>query len=339
METFLQTRKLNSLTMAWPTNWAELFGRERPLIVEIGFGYATYLVHLAQENPEANVVGLEIANECLTRAEKAMARLNLTNLRVIHSTAGTALHHLFEPETIHEIHINFPDPWFKKRHGHRRLMKRATLDAMVNRLVPGGRLYLATDILEYAEMCAELFRNTRGLTNLNQNSIPLYGAGFEWVHEMPGRVVTKYEAKAREAGSTCYYFVYRRNELPVPGVPVIKDVEMPHVIVKSPFTLDEILARFTPTKHDFGDTHINIMYSYRGEGAGLFEVFVSEPTIDQRVAILLVKREQVQEYTLQLGMLGHPRPTAGIHKAVQVLSEWLVGLHPESEIVGSKLRT
>src|SRR5262245_11173442 len=109
--------------MAWPTDWAALFGVERPLLLEIGFGYGQFLAHLAKTNPDANVIGIEIAGQCLRAGEGVVERNRLTNARIIQSTAETALYHLFTPESLTQIHINFPDPWFKKRHSHRRLIQ------------------------------------------------------------------------------------------------------------------------------------------------------------------------------------------------------------------------
>src|SRR5690606_2264157 len=145
----------------------------------------------------------------LNKVERWIERESISNARVIHATAQTALAHLFTPASLDQIHINFPDPWFKSRHEHRRLMQRDTLDALVNRLKPGGLLYLATDIVEYAEMSAELLAQTPGLDNLHETP---------WVHQIPGRVMTKYERKAVAAGRPCHYFAYRRNQQPTPVI-------------------------------------------------------------------------------------------------------------------------
>lgn len=322
-------QQLSSLRLSWPTDWASLFGAQRPLIVEIGFGYGAFLLHLARQNPDANIVGLEIANQCLNAAERAITRQQLSNVRVIQSTAETALHHLFAPSSISQLHINFPDPWFKKRHSHRRLMQRDTLDAMVNRLSPNGLLYLATDIVEYAEMSAELLAQTPGLDNLLQSS---------WVNEMPGRVVTKYEGHALREGRHCYYFAYRRNAQPAPDVPVIEEVEMTHVVFSSPLTLDEILAGFESREHKMGDTVISLLQGYRGRNVLLFEIYIKEPTIDQHVALILSARETENEYTLKVGTLGYPRSTDGIHKAVELLANQLIGLSPTARVVKHKLK-
>jgi len=305
-----------------------LFGREAPLILEIGFGKGQFLQYLSRRFPEANIIGLEISNRCLVMAENAIERLGMSNVRVIHSTAETALHHLFEPATISQIHINFPDPWFKERHSKRRLMQRDTLDVMVNRLEPGGLFYLATDILAYAEMSAELLAATPGLDNLLPD---------RWAHSMPDRVVTKYEAAAAREGRDRYYFAYRRNSLPAPDVPVIKELEMPHVVFSGPLTLNEIQAAFTPWESSTGEAVLHFIDCYRGRDSLLFETYVNEPTLEQRIALILRVRRG-GDFSLMVSPLGHPRATAGVHAAVAGLMRWLMSLHPDIKLIDSKVR-
>ncbi|MEP7293678.1 MAG: tRNA (guanosine(46)-N7)-methyltransferase TrmB [Chloroflexota bacterium] len=329
--------KLNSRMLPWPTDWTALFGCNHsdapPLIVEIGFGQGTFLLHLARSHPNASVIGLEIANRSLLKTEQKVVRTGLSNVRLIHSMAETALYHLFTPASIQQIHINFPDPWFKKDHARRRLMQRDTLDAIVSRLAPGGEFYLATDIRAYAEMVDELLRATLCLDNLLPEA---------WADSLPGRVVTKYEAAAQREGRACYYFAYRRNALPAPEVPVIKEAAMPHVVFASPLTLEQIADRFEPQQHADADNSLNLMNAYLGREALLVEAHVGEPTITQHVALMIIARVEpdtpdVNEYTIQLSTLGQPRPTAGIHSAVRLLADWVLSLHPENRIVKEKV--
>ncbi len=323
-------KKLNRNNLPWPTNWSELFGAARPLIIEIGFGQGQFLLHLAREYPEANIIGLEISNRCLTKAENAIERQALDHVRVVHSTAETALHHLFEPATLTAVYINFPDPWFKNRHGHRRLMQRATVDALVSRLQTGGKLYLATDIIEYAEMSHDLLTATPALDN--QLSTP-------WAAALPGRVVTKYEQRARREGRDCYYFAYQRNQVTAPPIPVIKEFAMPHVVFETPLTLAAIREQFQSSEHQYGPAHISPRAAYSGDHSLLFEVYIKEPTIDQRVAFTIVTHDDLpNQFTLQLNTLGHPRPTAGVHGAAYILSDWLLSLHPANRIIKHKLQ-
>lgn len=328
--TSIQTDKLSSLAMPWPTDWTTLFGADRPLILEIGFGRGAFLFHLAEQNPDSNVIGLEISNQCLVKVENALLRRQAANIRVIHSRAETALRHLFQPAKISQVHINFPDPWFKSDHAHRRLMQRDTLDAIVSRLLPDGDLYLATDIVDYAEMSAALLADTPGLEN--QFDTP-------WVTSMPGRVTTKYEATALEEGRTCHYFHYRRNRLPALDLPVIEDFAMPHMVFSSPLSLEAMRERFTEFYHNADDFHVGYNSVYLGNHMLLFEIHVSEPTISQHTTLLLTERKSpAGQYTLKLGNIGHPRPTEGVHMAVNALGRWLVTLHPDAEILEQSVR-
>ncbi|MBI1259140.1 MAG: tRNA (guanosine(46)-N7)-methyltransferase TrmB [Chloroflexi bacterium] len=326
-------QKLNSLMLPWPTDWTALFGAERALIVEIGFGHGDFLLDLARKSPDANVIGLEIANRSLLRAERKIEQAGLRNVCVIHSMAETALAHLFVPASIQQIHINFPDPWFKQDHSHRRLMQRDTLDTMVSRLAADGELYLATDILAYAEMAHDLLANTPGLDN--QQAVA-------WVTEMPGRIISKYEAAARREGRTCYFLTYRRNHQPAPYIPVFKELAMPHIVFASPLTLNEIAERFEPLQQSADGINVHLMKSFLGRESLLIETHVGETTITQHVALLLIERPQpdtpgTTEYTIQLGTIGQPRATPGVHQAVRLLGDWALGLHPDNHVIKEKV--
>ncbi len=326
------TQKLNSLWLPWPVDWKALFGEDRPLILEIGFGNGRFLAHLAEQYPETNIVGIEVSSRCMREAEALIEKKKLSNVRVIHSTADTALHHLFTPASIAQVYVNFPDPWFKKRHKGRRLMNRKTLDAIVNRLAPQGRFYLATDILAYAEMTAELLSETPQLTNLLPTT---------WAHSMEGRIVTKYERKAHEEGRACYYFAYERNNEPAPEIYQVEEWDMPHLVFASPLEPEAIQKQFQKLEHQAQETNIAVIHAYHSENTVLFETIVHEPTIEQHIALLLVRKsaEGQNLYTLKVASLGSPRPTPGVHLAVAQLGQWLLGLHPDNNLVVNKVRT
>ena len=323
--------KFDVMTLPWPADWAALFGHDQPLILEIGFGRGQFLLHLAQSYPDHNVVGIEISNRCLTDVERLLARQRIANARVIFAMAETALAHLFVPQSLEAVHINFPDPWFKTRHSHRRLMQRETLDALVSRLKPGGMLYLATDILEYAEMSAALLAETPGLTNT---------LATPWSEALPGRIITKYEAIAHREGRPCHYFAYRRNSTPAPHVPVIQEQPMPHLVFSSPLTLEDIaaqderapLGRIEPAP----GMYIHFMRMWRSGRHLMFETHIKEPTIDQHMALIVSARDDGM-YTVQMSTLGHPRPTEGVHGAVRALGEWLMAIKPGARVVVQKV--
>ncbi len=322
-------QKLSVYNLPWHTDWADVFGADRPIITEIGFGYGHFLLHLARSNPQANVIGLEVTSKCLNKVERLLDREQLTNARLIYATAESALYHLFAPGQVSQFHINFPDPWFKSRHAPRRLMKPQTVDALVNRLVPGGVLYLATDILDYAEMTAELLAAAPGLENTQRTP---FSTSFS------GRVTTKYEAKALRAGRTCYYFAYQRNHLPPPPLPLTGELDMPHLVLQLPMPQDDINARFSAFQESREDIHIRYVSVYGNKRALLFEVYIREPTIDQHLALLLTPHTEAGAYTLKPGAIGQPRMTYGVHLATGILGDWLLSLHPEARVLADKVR-
>lgn len=327
----MQQRKLNSLTLDWSTDWTTLFGAERPLIVEIGFGNAEYLIALAQANLVCNVIGFEVSSQSMFKAEKKIANHKLNNALAIHSRGETALHHLFTPASIRQIHIGYPDPWFKTRHAGRRIMQRDTLDAIVNRLEPGGLFYLATDIVEYAEMSHELLSETPGLDNL---------LDAPYVNDFPERlIITKYEEKGIREGRPGNYFKYRRNEHPAPDVPVQKEWSVPHIVLKTPMSPQEIAAKVEKTAFHVGDIHVALLDGYWNPryNTVLFEVMIEEPTIEQHIALALHPRETTGDFTLKYATFGMPRPTEGMHLATNFIAEWIVSLHPEAEITSKKV--
>ncbi len=325
-------RKQNILTLDWPLRQERLFPRAQPLIIEIGFGNGDFLIHLAQTQPAANILGFEISSQSMDKAEAKIAKLGLENALPIHSRAETALAHLLAPASVSEFHINYPDPWFKKKHQRRRLIKRETVDLLASRLATGGRLFLATDIIDYAEMAHEILASTAGLRN--QFSKP-------WLSRIENRFPTKYELKGYREGRGGHFFQYARSDEPIAHPPLIEELEMPHLFLRSPLSAAEITDRFQATRRQFGPVHIAILRAYadRKRNSAVFEVVVEEPSIEQHTMITLAPRgEAGDEYIVKLTSLGQARATEGMHRAVAAVGEWVVGLDGEARVLARKLR-
>ena len=324
-------RKLNYLTVDWPLDYKRLFPSDQPLIIEIGFGNGDYLIHLAETRPNYNIIGFEISSQSMDRAERKITTQGFSNVRPIHSTAETALAHLIDPETVQEFHINYPDPWFKKKHGRRRLIKHETVDMLTSRLIVGGKLLLATDIIEYAEMAHNILAKTVGLDNILDTP---------WVADLEGRFRTKYEMKGYREGRPGHFFVYQRNETPVSHPPVIKDIEMPHLFLHSPLNAEAVVAQFEQTRTESNGVHVGILQAYANikYNTAVFEIVVEEPTIDQHALLIMSPRDGENEYIVKMSTIGHARPTYGMHRAVQALGDWVTSLHNEATITAKKLR-
>ena len=353
--------------LPWPANWPALFGSDdagsaaAPLTLEIGFGDGRFLAFLAKRNPRQPVLGLEISHRSLAKAGRLLALYD--HLRVLHGTAELALGQLFRPGELAEAHINFPDPWFKRRQGRRRLLHGGALAALLNRLAAGALLYLATDIRPYAEAWHERLSQQPALEN---------ALSAPWATARPLGPATKYERLARAAGRQCYYFAYRRNEIAAPPPPRIEEGPMPHIVIETPLSLAETQRRFADLKPKqraldgtAGGIHLHFLAIYGGEEALLCEVFIREGPLSQRVALqLALQRAGPQtaamdsaagalpvagqqlvaaagghaRYTLSLSGIGHPRATPGIQLALATLGRWLLSLHPAARLIHQRVR-
>jgi tRNA (guanine-N7-)-methyltransferase len=133
------------------------FGRDAPLVVEIGFGNGDSLVQQALQQPECNFLGIEVhapgVGHCLLAAREA----GLTNLRLISHDAIEVLKYMIPDASVSRLNLYFADPWPKKRHHKRRIVQPGFLQLVADRLLDGGRFHLATDWANYAEHIDEIF--------------------------------------------------------------------------------------------------------------------------------------------------------------------------------------
>ncbi len=322
------TSQLSIFNLPWGLDWADLFARQAPLILEIGFGYGHFLDYLHQARPDANIIGIEVDHHCLDKVERLITRKNMSHVRVAYGFADSALRYLFAPNSLSEVHINFPDPWFKARHSERRLMQRETLNWIVDRMMIGAKLYLATDIADYAEMSADLLENTPALTNL----LPT-----RWENARPHPVQTKYERRAIAEGRICHYFTYQRNSTPTPAYPVEKELHMPHMVIKTGRIYTELSDQIVPHDLDTDELHIHFLNRYINPKATLFEVFVHEPSLEQHIGVMVVVRENTDEVTVKVSSIGTPRATKGVHRAVALLGEAILRATPNANILQDKI--
>ena len=317
--------------LPWPTPWVNIFGRPAPLLVEIGFGGGHFLVELAQERPDANVLGVEISLPSLRRGQKKVEQAGLDNVRLVQADARFLLQALCAPATLSGMYINFPDPWPKARHQRRRLISQPFLHLAATRQAPGAHLDIATDHAEYAAAIAQCLAQT-----------PYFNSRLDvpFTVEDRERPRTKYELIALAEGRTCHYFKWQRNETPAPDVfPVPKEHPMPHVVLRSPLTLAEIGRRLPPDPVSAGDRHIAYLEAYRSlnEEMLFVETYVKEEPLTQRVGLVIRQREP-GEFVISLHEVGFPRPTAGIHLAIAHLAEWIIDLHSASQLIHTNLR-
>lgn len=173
-----------------PLNFVDIFGNTNPIVVEIGFGMGAATIELAKSNPNVNYLGIEVHRPGVGRVLSEIRANDLKNLFIIEHDALDVLEKMLSENSVNGFHIFFPDPWPKKKHHKRRLVRRPNTDLLASKLCAGGYVYMATDWEEYAASALEELSATAGLCNKYQD----YAPRQDW------RPETKFERKGRECG-------------------------------------------------------------------------------------------------------------------------------------------
>jgi tRNA (guanine-N7-)-methyltransferase len=320
---------LPGLQLPWPTDWAVLFEREAPLLLEIGFGSGTFLVELGQKRPSYNIIGLEISLPSLRRGAHKVSQRGLTNVAIVQADANYALQALLLPTSLHGVFINFPDPWPKPGHEQRRLLNEGFLHLLAGRMQDRATLDIATDHPDYAQTIAICLETTPYFESRTGETAVIAA----------GRLGTKYEQKGLAEGRPGHYFQFERNQTPpAHPFPVPKELEMPHVVMESPLSLAQIAAQFEPDSLTVGKTAVSLIELFQSarEDKLLIEAYISEPPLSQRIGAV-IRRRRSGHLVVALHEIGFPRPTAGTHHLIRFLADWLLGLHSDTAVIRSTL--
>ncbi len=180
-----------------PFDVARFFGREAPLIVEIGSGNGESVAAMAAERPAYDVLAFEVWRPGVASTFLHLEESGAENVRLLMVDAVWSLEHLLAPAQIAELWTFFPDPWHKKRHHKRRLVNPAFAAVVASRLAPGGSWRLATDWPDYAAQIADVLGAEPALE----------GDATERWEERP---LTKFERRGLAEGRPVQDFCVRR---------------------------------------------------------------------------------------------------------------------------------
>ena len=205
-----QTRALEDLWprygvdySAAPLSLDELFGRQAPRTLEIGFGNGEHLAALATAHPERDYFGVEVHRPGVGHLFMLAATGNLGNLRASTHDAVEVLRDQIAAGALDEVLVLFPDPWHKKRHHKRRLIQAPFVELVASRLAPGGVLRLATDWEPYAQQMLEVLSAARGLfQNLSTTG--------DWMPRPDERAPTRFEKRGTRLGHGVWDLAFRR---------------------------------------------------------------------------------------------------------------------------------
>ena len=183
--------------------WAEVFGNDHPLRLEVGMGKGQFIMELARKNPEINYIGIEMYSSVLIRALQKMAEEELPNLKFLRIDART-LPECFAKDEVDRIYLNFSDPWPKDRHAKRRLTSRQFLARYNEILKPDGVIEFKTDNRPLFDFSLE---------EVKEAGWQLLLCTFDLHHEeelMKDNIMTEYEAKFSAQGNPIHKMIICR---------------------------------------------------------------------------------------------------------------------------------
>lgn len=176
--------------------WAEEFGNDHPIHIEVGTGKGQFIANMAKNNPNINYIGIEhFDNVVVSAVEKAIELGAPSNLRLIRGNAEK-LEEMFDKGEVALVYLNFSDPWPKARHEKRRLTFKTFLTRYRNVMPQGGEIHFKTD--------------NRGLFEYSLVSMTNYGMQLLDVSldlhadDVLDNVMTEYEEKFSAKGHPIY---------------------------------------------------------------------------------------------------------------------------------------
>jgi tRNA (guanine-N7-)-methyltransferase len=184
-----------------PVDRIAAYGRQAPLVVEIGFGMGAATAQIASANPDIDYLGIEVHEAGVGALLRRIDEAGLANLRIVRHDAVEVLERMIAPASLAAIHLFFPDPWPKKRHHKRRLVQPPFAALAASRLAPGGALHCATDWAPYAEQMLQVLSAEPALANTADGYAP----------RPPGRPLTKFEQRGQRLGHGVWDLVFARR--------------------------------------------------------------------------------------------------------------------------------
>ena len=150
----------------------------KPLLLDVGCARGRFLLRMASAEPTWNYLGVEIREPLVDEGNRLAREAGLDNLHYEFCNAMLWLGRLLKdvPDgMLQAVTIQFPDPWFKKKHAKRRMVNSEMVDTIADRLEPNGRVFIQTDIEFLSEEMFELFRRDNRFTEIavDENPYPV----------------------------------------------------------------------------------------------------------------------------------------------------------------------
>ena len=176
-------------------------GDDRTTILDIGFGMGRELAELASRTPHVDYLGVEVHKPGVGRLLLDIVERELKNVRIIAYDAVAVCRSMIPNESLDGVHLFFPDPWPKKRHHKRRLVRPGDPEMVAPLMKRGAGFYAVTDWTDYADQIVEVMTRS----NPFQNRWSRFAPPQAW------RPKTAFEEKGLRKGHTIREIVFERR--------------------------------------------------------------------------------------------------------------------------------
>ena len=185
--------------------WNQIYTNlDLPLHFDIGCAKGKFLLEMAQLHSEMNFLGIEIRNSLVIDANKEKDKLGLTNLHYLFGSINYSASKILSslpPNIIQYITVQFPDPWFKRKHNKRRVIQPELVNILVDYLAVDGKIFLQSDIKEVAIEMSDRFADNSLLTRQHSET---------WLAENPLSVATERELYVLQDNLPVYRTLFKK---------------------------------------------------------------------------------------------------------------------------------
>lgn len=166
---------------------------EKPLLIDIGCARGRFLLRMAEALPDWNYLGVEIRKPLVDEANRIASDAGLGNLYYTFCNAMLWLPSLLEPipgGLLQMATIQFPDPWFKKKHSKRRMVNPLLVATLAENMAQGGRVFVQTDIEFLADEMFGHFRENAAFeeVGVQENPFPVKSERERAVERKGGQI-------------------------------------------------------------------------------------------------------------------------------------------------------
>lgn len=291
------------------TTGRDLFGRDGPLVLEIGVGGGRFLASLAAERSEWNLLGVDLSSPSVYRAFRKVRRRAPENVRLYRGDGRFVVRDGLEARSLHGVYVNFPDPWPKAEHADRRLLRRPFFRELAHRLESGGWVELTTDHRDYFERAVRQGEES-GWFSIRSRE-PSERA-----------LATRYAEKWKAEDRSFYAARFVKRRHPSELDPSIELVDMQHAVLEGSLPVPDSFEKLVDVSADEERTVIvldamrvagreKLLFMVRSEERYLVQEFLVEARMKEDRIVLGVER------------FARPLPTEAVARSVEMLTDWL----------------